>query len=322
MEATAEPASSHSEAAPEMATRLLDNVGTVVEGKREVVETAIAALLARAHVLFEDVPGVGKTTIAKAIARSVQCQFGRVQATSDLLPSDVVGITVLDPETRDFRFHRGPLFTNILLVDEINRATPRTQSALLESMSEGQVTVDRDTYALEDPFFVIATQNPAEQVGTYFLPESQLDRFAVRIQVGYPSLDSERQVLRKRDAGEDPLQGLEPVCSREDVLAMQRAAGSVRVADAVADYLLRVVTATRDRRGVLTGVSTRGALIFQRMAQARAYLQGRDFVTPDDVKALAVPVLAHRILLASRLRSVRDDQERTVTEILTEVPCP
>lgn len=308
--------------ATETAHRLLENVERVVEGKRGPVETAVAALLARAHVLFEDVPGVGKTTIAKALAQSVQCSFGRIQATSDLLPSDVVGITVLDPETREFRFHRGPLFTNILLVDEINRATPRTQSAMLEAMSEGQVTVDRESYQLESPFFVIATQNPTEQVGTYFLPESQLDRFAVRIQVGYPDIEAEKDVLRKRSRGEDPLQELEPVCTQEEVLGLQEVAGAVKVSDSLQDYLLRVVAATRDRKGVLTGVSPRGALTYQRMVQARAFLQGRDHALPDDVKALAVPVLAHRILLASRLRSLRDDQEALVLEILDEVPCP
>jgi MoxR-like ATPase len=322
LEATGVPEGSAPRPLPELAARLLENIEQVVEGKREVLEIAVAAFLARAHVLIEDVPGVGKTTIAKAIASSLRCRFGRVQATSDLLPSDIVGITVLDPQTQEFRFHRGPLFTNILLVDEINRATPRTQSALLEAMSEGQVTVDRDTHPLEAPFFVIATQNPAEQVGTYFLPESQLDRFAVRIQVGYPSRESERQVLRRRDSGSDPLEQLQAVCTREEVLAMQEATSRVRVAEPVADYLLGVVAATRERRDVLTGVSTRGALTFQRMTQARAFLMARDFVTPDDVKAMAVPVLAHRILLASRLRSLRDDQVGVVTEILAEVPCP
>jgi MoxR-like ATPase len=308
--------------AAEKAGHLLDNIETVVEGKRATVETAIAALLARCHVLFEDVPGVGKTTIAKAIARSLQCEFGRIQATSDLLPSDVVGITVLDPETREFRFHKGPLFTNILLVDEINRATPRTQSALLEAMSEGQVTVDRETYPLENPFFVIATQNPAEQVGTYFLPESQLDRFAVRIEVGYPDQEAEREVLRKRTRGEDPLATLKPVCTQEEILEMQQAASAVKVSPSLQDYILKIVAATRERKGVLTGVSPRGTLTFQRMIQARAFLEGRDHALPDDVKALAVPVLAHRILLTSRLRSFRKDQEQVVQDILNEVPCP
>jgi MoxR-like ATPase len=309
-------------ATSETAAKLLANMETVVSGKREVLEISVAALLARAHVLFEDVPGVGKTTISKALAMSIQCDFGRVQATSDLLPTDVIGVTILDPETKSLRFQKGPLFTNLLLVDEINRATPRTQSSLLEAMSERQVTVDRETYHLEAPFFVIATQNPTEQVGTYFLPESQLDRFAVRLSVGYPDEEAEAAILEARDAGIDPLDSLEPVCTSAEVVALQDAAARVRLAPEVKKYLLAVVRATREREGVLTGVSTRGALTYQRMVQARAFLQGRDYVTPDDVKALAVPVIAHRILLASRLRSFREDQEAVVQEVLEEVPAP
>lgn len=305
-----------------LAAALVANVEKVVEGKREVVRLAVAALLARGHVLFEDVPGLGKTTLSKALARSVEAEFGRIQATSDLLPSDIVGITVLDPSSGKFAFHRGPLFTHILLVDEINRATPRTQSALLEAMSEGQVTVDRETYALPAPFFVVATQNPAEQVGTYFLPESQLDRFAVRLQVGYPSPAAEAAILRARERGHDPLTRLEPVAAAADVLAMQEAAAQVKLAPPVQDYMLRIVAATREKKGVLTGVSTRGALTYQRCIQAMAFLDGRDYATPDDVKALAEPVLAHRILLASRLRSYREDQQRLVREILAEVRTP
>ncbi len=304
------------------ADSLLRNIETVVTGKQEVIEVAVAALLARGHVLLEDVPGVGKTTIAKAIAHSLQCELGRVQATSDLLPSDLLGISLLDTESQEFRFHKGPVFSNILLVDEINRAPPRTQSALLEAMSERQVTVDRETHRLPDPFFVIATQNPAEQVGTYFLPESQLDRFSVRIEVGYPNEEAEAQILTARESGIDPLAALQPVCSQEEVRTMQKQTSEVRFAEGVQNYLLQIVRATRDRPGVLTGVSPRGSLAFQRMVQGRAFLKGRDFALPDDVKALAVPVLAHRILLASRLRSVRQDQENTVLEILKEIPCP
>lgn len=304
------------------ARRLAETIETVIEGKPEVVRLSVATLLARGHLLFEDVPGTGKTTLSKALARAIDCRFGRVQATSDLLPSDVVGITVLDPKSGEFSFHRGPVFTNILLVDEVNRATPRTQSSLLEAMAERQVTVDRQTYPLEDPFFVIATQNPAEQVGTYYLPESQMDRFAVRIEMGYPSPESEAEVLRARDRGHDPLADLEPVCSAADLVEMQRQAREVKVADAVQQYLLALVAGTRDRKGVLTGVSTRGALTFQSLCQAFAYLAGRDHVTPDDVKHLAVPCLAHRLLLGSRLRSSRDDQEDVIRNLLDEVPCP
>lgn len=294
----------------------------MIAGKEDVLQVTVATMLSRGHALLEDVPGVGKTTLAKSLAKSVACDFGRVQATSDLLPSDVVGITVLAAEGGDFVFHRGPIFTNVLLMDEINRATPRTQSCLLEAMAERQVTVDRQTYPLEDPFFVIATQNPAEQVGTYYLPESQMDRFAVRIEMGYPSPESEAEVLRARDRGHDPLADLEPVCSAADLVEMQRQAREVKVADAVQQYLLALVAGTRDRKGVLTGVSTRGALTFQSLCQAFAYLAGRDHVTPDDVKHLAVPCLAHRLLLGSRLRSSRDDQEDVIRNLLDEVPCP
>ncbi len=310
------------EEAGRIARAIQANVEKVIEGKTEAVRLAVATLIARGHALLEDVPGVGKTTLAKSLARSIRCGFGRVQATSDLLPSDVVGITVLDPGTSEFRFHRGPIFTHVLLVDEINRATPRTQSCLLEAMAERQVTVDRETYRLEDPFFVIATQNPAEQVGTYFLPESQMDRFAVRIQIGYPSPESELAVLRQRDQGRDPLSGLEPVCDAGEVIRLQAAAGKVRMAESVQRYLLQIVARTRDQKGVLTGVSTRGALVYQAMAQALALMEGRDHVLPDDVKSLAVPVLSHRLLLASRLRSLRADQEETIQRILDEVRSP
>lgn len=306
----------------EKAAELLANVETVITGKTRPLEYTLAALLSRNHVLFEDVPGVGKTTISKALAISVSCQFDRIQATSDLLPSDVLGTSMIDPESRELRFFKGPVFTNFLLVDEINRATPRTQSALLEAMSERQVTIDRTTYGLERPFFVIATQNPAEQVGTYFLPESQLDRFALRLEVGYPDLASEKQILARREGSADPLQTLEAVCTTEELIGLQDAALQVTVSEAATDYLLRIVHATRNREGILTGVSPRGALTYMRVCQGLAYLRGRSHVLADDIQELAAPVLAHRLLLASRLRSHRRDQERIVDEILDEVPCP
>jgi MoxR-like ATPase len=296
-------------------------VARVLVGKPEAVELLIIAALAGGHVLVEDVPGVGKTTLAKAIARVFHVDFSRVQFTPDLLPADIIGSPVLDPRTGSFSFHRGPIFTHVLLADEINRASPRTQSALLEAMSEGQVTVDGSTYQLEPPFVVFATQNPHEFSGTYPLPEAQLDRFLVRVAIGYPSAAAELDMLYARQSA-DPLQLLSPVATREDLLAMQAAVRQVEVRPAVGRYLLALVTATRGHADIVLGASPRGALALFRAAQARAYAQGRGYVTPDDVMALATPVLGHRLALTPEARHGGRGPARVLESVLQSLRVP
>ncbi|HEX4446451.1 MAG TPA: MoxR family ATPase [Polyangiaceae bacterium] len=285
----------------ELLTEIRTAVSRVIRGKPEAIELLLLALLAGGHALVEDVPGVGKTTLAKALARVFRVGFSRVQFTPDLLPADILGSLVLDPAQGSFSFHRGPIFTNVLLADEINRASPRTQSALLEAMSEAQVTVDGITYPLSPPFFVFATQNPHEFAGTYPLPEAQLDRFLVRIGIGYPTEDEELSMLYARQR-EDPLDRLTPVASADDLTAIQTAVHNVEVKPAVARYLLSIVTATRDHKDVVLGASPRGTLSLFRAAQARAFLNGRAYVSPDDAQALAGPVLGHRITLTPEAR--------------------
>jgi MoxR-like ATPase len=295
--------------------------GRVIQGKIEAIELLLVAVLAGGHVLVEDVPGVGKTTLAKALAQLFQVTFSRVQFTPDLLPADILGSLVLDPRQGSFSFHRGPIFTNVLLADEINRASPRTQSALLEAMSEAQVTVDGKTYPLTAPFFVFATQNPHEFAGTYPLPEAQLDRFLVRIGIGYPALDAEFAMLYARQR-EDPLDSLIAVASRDDLAAMQAAVRDVEVKPAVARYLLAVVTATREHKDIVLGASPRGALALFRAAQARAYLSGRVYVGPDDVQALVVPALSHRIALTPEARYSGRGAEGVLRDILGSLRVP
>ncbi len=282
--------------------RLLDNIASVVLGKPEVIKLAVVALLAEGHVLVEDVPGVGKTLLARAMAASIDCSFRRLQFTPDLLPSDILGSSVYNNVTGEFTFKPGPIFANVILADEINRTTPRTQSALLEAMSDGQVSVEGKTHVLEPPFLVIATQNPYEFEGTYVLPESQLDRFMIRLRMGYPLRSEERRLLATHRAGE-PVESLRAVLSAEDIRRLQVAVRKVRVDDAIAEYLLDIVHATREGEDLNVGVSTRGALTLYRAAQGLAFVSGRDYVVPDDIKTLAVPVLSHRVVGKSFLQA-------------------
>jgi MoxR-like ATPase len=281
-------------------------------------------VLARGHLLIEDVPGVGKTTLGHALARALDCKFQRIQFTSDMLPSDVLGISIYSPLEQRFEFKPGPVFANVLLADEINRTTPKTQSALLEAMNEGQVTVDSHSYPPPQPFIVIATQNPVEHHGTYPLPESQMDRFLMRVRMGYPDAESERGILRS-EAGAARLESLEAVMTAADVLAMQQEATRVRVDDALVTYTLAIVQKTRDSEYLSLGVSPRGALMLYRAAQALAFLEGRDFATPADFKSLAIPVFAHRVVANARYSSTlkkSDQAEQILREIVESVAVP
>ncbi len=302
--------------------QLEENLERVVLGKRDVIRLCVVALLAGEHVLLEDVPGVGKTLIAKALARSVSGTFRRIQFTPDLLPADITGSSYYNAKGSDFVFSRGPVFANIVLADEINRTTPRTQSALLEAMSERQVSVDGTTHLLERPFMVIATQNPLEFEGTYPLPESQLDRFLMRISVGYPERGQELRVLVDHRAGE-PVDRLEAVLTGGQVEELQDDVRRVRVDDSINEYLLDVVHATRTTEDLQVGVSIRGALSYYRACQALAMAEGRDYVVPDDVKRLAVPVLSHRVLTKGYLHgSQREALEALIGRLVEEVPVP
>jgi MoxR-like ATPase len=301
--------------------RVRSALGAVIRGKSEVIDLLLVGVLGGGHVLVEDVPGVGKTTLAKALARAFRVTFTRVQFTPDVLPSDILGSQVLSPREGTFTFHPGPIFTNVLLADEINRASPRTQSALLEAMNESQATVDGVTHPLPPPFFVIATQNPVDYQGTYPLPEAQLDRFLLRIAVGYPKVDDELAMLFARQFS-DPLDKVEPVADASDLLDMQAKVRDVQVKEQVARYLLRVIAATRAHRDLELGVSPRGALAYFRASQARALLQGRAYVTPDDVQALAAPVLAHRILLTTQARYGGTTREAIVEGIVKQIDVP
>jgi MoxR-like ATPase len=304
--------------------RLVDNIEKVIFGKREAVKQCVVGLLARGHVLIEDIPGIGKTTLAQGLARSIDCSFHRIQFTSDMLPSDILGVSILNAKTHDFEFRRGPIFSNIVLADEINRTPPKTQSALLEAMSENQVSVDGISHQIPQPFLVLATQNPIEYEGTYTLPESQLDRFILRLDIGYPSNDDELHIMRRRDPHQ-ALEQLQPVLTAEEVVELQERCGQVLVDDSVAQYMLNVVQATRESDLIQLGASPRASVTFYEACQARALVEGRDFVTPDDVKILAEPTLAHRILVRSRgsdpVSSARE-RSRSIIEILKTVPVP
>ncbi len=304
--------------------KLEETLGSVIRGNAGAVHLALVGLLSEGHILIEDVPGVGKTTLAHALARSLNCRFQRVQFTSDLLPSDVIGISVYNQHREEFEFRPGPVFANILLADEINRTTPKTQSALLEAMNEHQVTVDNQTHPLPEPFMVIATQNPVEHHGTYPLPESQLDRFLMRIRMGYPSLEGEREILRASQNA-NGLHVLEPVATADEIHEWQRAVRSVTVEDSLLEYMLRLVNRTREHEHLALGISPRGSQALFRAAQALALLEGRLYCIPDDFKQLAVPVFAHRVVVSSQYVSTRkksDQADTLIQEILdsTEVP--
>lgn len=311
-------------ATSQMVSQLQRTIARAIYGKEEVIQQALITLLARGHLLIEDVPGTGKTTLAQALAKSFHCTFQRIQFTSDLLPSDVLGVSVYNPESREFEFRHGPVFANVVLADEINRTTPRTQSALLEAMNEAQVTVDGRTLELPKPFLVIATQNPVEHHGTYPLPESQLDRFLMRVKMGYPSQETEKQILRSR-ATDDPLTTLQAAADVDDVMAMQEAVSRVKVDASLLDYALEIVNRTRKTEQLALGVSPRGTLMLQRAAQARAYLDNRDFCLPDDFKQLAVAVFSHRVVASTRHASAQKKSETTenvLREIVESVRVP
>ena len=301
--------------------RIVHNIERVIQGKRDVIELVLLCLVSEGHLLLEDVPGVGKTNLAKSLATSIECSFGRVQFTPDLLPSDVVGLTVWNRGENSFDFRPGPVFNNIVLADEINRASPKTQAALLEAMAEDQVTVDGVTYPLDQPFMVIATQNPIEHEGTYPLPESQLDRFLMRVSVGYPSPHAELEILDTH-GDHDPFRDIGPVVNAEDVQRLALATRQVHVAPSLKAYLVDVAQATRRSSHLSLGVSPRATLALQRVAKARAAAEGRSYVLPDDVKALAVPVLAHRLIVTPEAQLQGISPGDALAEVLRAVPVP
>ncbi|MDX1972508.1 MAG: MoxR family ATPase [Candidatus Sumerlaeia bacterium] len=308
----------------EVIQKLVTNITSVYQGRDQIVKFCLVALLSRGHLLLEDVPGVGKTTLASVLAKSIDCDFQRIQFTSDLLPSDILGVTIYNQASHLFEFKPGPIFSNVILGDEINRTTPKTQSALLEAMSTGQVSLDGTTHILPEPFIVLATQNPAEFHGTFPLPKSQMDRFVMRLHLGYPDHAGELQVLRTQGLAMKDT-AVKPVVTRAEVMELQQAAGAVLVEDSLLDYIIRLGQATRDHAMAELGVSTRGLLALRRCAQALALIEGRNYVIPEDIRQLAPPVFAHRIQLARTFDTNsyhRHEDEELVREILQEVAVP
>ena len=297
------------------------NIQTVIKGKPEAAKATLVAFLSQGHMLIEDVPGVGKTTLAQVLARSTDLSFKRVQFTSDLLPSDILGVSIYDQKTGEFDFKAGPIFANIILADEINRATPKTQSALLEAMSESKITIDGKTYELPKPFMVIATQNPFEYRGTFPLPENQLDRFSMRVSIGYPDYESEKEILLKFSP-EKPWDGIQPVVSREEVLVMQTMVERVHLDESILDYILTIIKETRNPKVFELGVSPRGAIALKRAAQSHALIEGRAYCIPDDVKEMAVPVLAHRVILKHDRMGGKGREEEALKDVLERVKVP
>ena len=308
----------------EKVQKLVDNIEQVIFGKREVVKLCVTGLLARGHILIEDIPGIGKTTLAQGLARSIHCTFNRIQFTSDMLPSDILGVSVLNLKTSEFEFRAGPIFANVVLADEINRTPPKTQSALLEAMSEFQVSVDGSTRPVPRPFLVLATQNPIEYEGTYTLPESQLDRFMLRVEMGYPPSEDELHIMRRRDPHE-ALANLKPVLTAPEVRELQDCVGEVKVDDSVARYMLAIVQATRQSEHIQLGASPRASVALYEACQARALVEGRDYVTPGDVKTMSASVLSHRLLVKSLggdLVSAARERVRSVKEVVKNIPVP
>lgn len=304
-----------------IASKVRENVSKVILGKDEIIDLLMTALISGGHVLLEDVPGVGKTTMAKALAKSVSCDFKRIQFTPDLLPTDLTGINYFNQKAGEFEFRQGPLFTNILLADEINRATPRTQSSLLECMEERQISVEGQTHKLEKPFFVLATQNPIENYGTFPLPEAQLDRFLMKVKMGYPKRNEESKILDLFDK-QSPLEELVSVCSTEDILSMQQQFVEVVVNKDVAEYILDIIEATRNHEHIELGASPRASIALYKAAQAYAYINGRGFVRPDDIIYLAPYVLAHRLILKGLSKHKKNDAVTLINEIVSSIPVP
>lgn len=305
----------------EFSTKVMDNLKKVIIGKPNVVELVTISLLAQGHILIDDVPGVGKTMLAKALAKSLGCKFRRIQFTPDMLPSDITGVSIYDQSTRKFEFRQGPIFTNVLLADEINRATPKTQSALLEAMEERQITADGITYELAEPFIVLATQNPIEYEGTFPLPEAQLDRFFMKIQIGYPSLADEMKIVNEQKITH-PIEGIIPVVSSEEILTNQKTIKNVFISDQINKYIVQIIRSTRENKDIYLGCSPRGSLSLSRAGQIFAAISGRDFVIPDDIKYLVVPILSHRLILQPTARLKNLTSETILSDILndTEVP--
>ena len=306
----------------QMVESLKANIGKVVIGKENVVELMLCALLCRGHVLVEDVPGVGKTTLVSALARSLDCSYKRIQFTPDITPSDVTGFSMVNMKTGEMEFHQGAVMSQIVLADEINRTSPKTQAALLEVMEEGQVTVDGVTYLMPKPFIVLATQNPLDFVGTYPLPEAQLDRFFMKIAIGYPTSEEESLILERYSSGAKPMETVRPICTAQDIVQMQQMVSQVYSSKEVRTYISLIAQASRRHNALQLGVSTRGAIFLLRAAQARAMLNGRDYVVPEDVQFMAAPVLAHRVLLSPEARMHNMTAERVLSQVIGSVKVP